>query len=64
MGHRNHHAGRHVQDLLKALEELLALPEIAFLEIDRPFDDTLDTIARARVVRAAVIDELAEMAPV
>jgi hypothetical protein len=52
MGHRYRYTDRHVQDLLEALEELLALPELAFLEIERPFDETLETIARRTAPRS------------
>lgn len=51
----------HIDDLLEALEELLALPEIMCLEYERPFDGTLETIARARCVRSGVLDELAHL---
>jgi hypothetical protein len=42
---------RHIEDLLEVLKELLALPELTCFELEHPFDDTLETLAKARVVR-------------
>jgi len=45
------HMQRHIEDLLEVLKELLALPELTCFELEHPFDDTLETLAKARVVR-------------
>jgi hypothetical protein len=52
---------RHVNDLLEVLEELLGVPELLCFEPDEMFDYTLEIMAKARVIRAAVLDEMAEM---
>lgn len=50
---------RHVNDLLEALEELLDVPELKCPETEDLFPSTLESMARARVVRGAVRDDLA-----
>ena len=50
----------HIDQLLEALDDLLAVPELLYFE--ELFDKTHDAILRANVVRAAVRDELGEMA--
>jgi hypothetical protein len=52
---------RHVNDLLEVLNELLTVPELLCFEPDEMFDHTLEVMAKARVIRAAVLDEMAEM---
>ena len=52
---------RHVSDLLEVLNELLTVPELLCSEPDEMFDHTLEVMAKARVVRAAVLDEMAGM---
>jgi hypothetical protein len=52
---------RHVNDLLQVLNELLGVPELICFEHDEPFGYTLEVMAKARVIRAAVLDELAEL---
>lgn len=51
--------GRHINDLLEVLQELLGVPELLDFEPDEISDYTLEIMAKARVVRAAVRDELA-----
>jgi hypothetical protein len=50
---------RHIDDLIESLEELLAVPELKCFEPDEMFDSTRETMAKARVIRSAVLDELA-----
>ena len=50
---------RHVDELLEALEDLLAVPELLYFE--DLFDETHAAIMRANVVRRGVRDELSEM---
>lgn len=50
---------RHVSDLVEALGELIAVPELRFCEPEEMFPSTLETLAKARVIRDAVLDELA-----
>ena len=50
---------RHVDDLVEALGELLAVPELRCCEPEELFPSTLETLAKARVIRASVLDELA-----
>lgn len=52
---------RHVNDLLQVLNELLTVPELRCFEPDEMFDHTLEVMAKARVIRAAVLDEMAGM---
>lgn len=52
---------RHATDLLEVLNELLTVPELICFEPDEMFDYTLEIMAKARVIRAAVLDELAEL---
>lgn len=54
------HTERHVNDLLEVLNELLAVPELACFEPNEMFDHTLEVMAKARTIRTAVLDELAE----
>ena len=49
----------HIDDLIEVLEELLAVPELRCFPSDEMFDSTRETMAKARVVRSAVLDELA-----
>ena len=51
---------RHVDELLEALEHLLAVPELLYFE--ELFDETHEAILRADVVRRGIRDELADMA--
>jgi hypothetical protein len=52
-------AQRHVNDLIEVLEELLEVPELRCFEPDEMFDSTRETMAKARIVRSAVLDERA-----
>ncbi len=52
---------RHINDLLEVLNELLTVPELLCFEPDEVFDHTMEVMAKARVIRAAVLDEMAEM---
>ena len=54
-------AEHHIDDLIEVLEELLAVPELKCFEPDEMFDSTREVIAKARVIRSAVLDELAPM---
>jgi hypothetical protein len=54
-------AERHVNDLLEVLNELLTVPELLCFERDELFDHTLEVKGKGRVIRAAVLDEMAEM---
>ncbi|HEV2349292.1 MAG TPA: hypothetical protein VG028_05530 [Terriglobia bacterium] len=54
-------AERHIDDLIEVLGELLTVPELFCFEPDEMFDHTLEVMAKARVIRAAVLDEIAEM---
>lgn len=60
MSRHNSHTERHVNDLVEVLDELLTVPELICFEPDEMFDYTLEVMAKARVIRAAVRDELAE----
>ena len=50
-------AGRHIDDLIEVLEELLAVPELRCFEPDEMLDSTREVMAKARVIRSAVLDE-------
>jgi hypothetical protein len=52
-------AERHVDDLIEVLGELLAVPELRCFPPDEIFDATREIMAKARVIRSAVLDELA-----
>ena len=52
-------APHHIDDLVEVLGELLAVPELRCFEPDEMFDSTREVIAKARVIRSAVLDELA-----
>ncbi len=52
---------RHINDLLEVVNELLTVPELICFEPDEMFDYTLEIMAKARVIRAAILDELAEL---
>lgn len=54
-------AQHHIDDLVEVLEELLAVPELMLFPPDEMFNSTLEVIAKARVVRSAVLDELAPL---
>jgi hypothetical protein len=49
----------HIDDLVEVLGELLAVPELRCFDPDELFDRTREVMAKARVVRSAVLDELA-----
>jgi len=48
----------HIDDLVGVLGELLAVPELRCFEPDDMFDSTREVMAKARVIRSAVLDEL------
>jgi len=50
-------AERHVDDLMEVLSELLAVPELRGFAPEEIFDSTREVIAKARVIRSAVLDE-------
>jgi hypothetical protein len=50
-------AERHIDDLIEVLGELLAVPELQGFEPEEIFDSTREVIAKARVIRSAVLDE-------
>jgi len=52
-------AQHHIDDLVEVLDELLDVPELRCFEPDEMFDSTREVLAKARVVRSAVLDELA-----
>ncbi len=52
-------AQTHIDDLVEVLDELLAVPELRCFEPDEMFDSTREVMAKARVIRSAVRDELA-----
>jgi len=54
------HTEHHVNDLLEVLNELLTVPELICFEPEEMFDHTLEIMAKARTIRAAVLDELAD----
>ena len=58
MSRHTDHTQRHVNDLLEVLGELLTVPELMPFEPDEIFDHTLEVMAKARTIRAAVLDEL------
>ena len=60
MPRHSSHTDRHINDLLEVLNELLTVPELIAFEPDEMFDYTLEVMAKARTIRAAVLDELAE----
>jgi len=49
-------ADQHIDDLMEVLEELLSVPELA-CQPDEVFDYTREIMAKARVVRRAILDE-------
>lgn len=55
----NRSSERHVNDLVEVLQELLGVPELLGFEPDEISDYTLEVMAKARVIRAAVLDEFA-----
>ena len=59
MSRHQHITERHIEELLEALDELLALPELLYFE--ELFDETHEAIMRADIVRRGVRDELAGM---
>ena len=52
-------AERHIDDLIEVLGELLTVPELRCFSPDEMFDSTREVMAKARVIRSAVLDELA-----
>ena len=52
-------AQHRIDDLVEVLGELLAVPELRCFEPDEMFDSTREVMAKARVIRSAVLDELA-----
>ena len=52
---------RHINDLLEVIHDLLGVPELLCFEPDEVSDYTLEVMAKARVIRAAVIDECADL---
>jgi len=52
-------AQHHIDDLVEVLGELLTVPELRCFEPDEMFDSTREVLAKARVIRSAVLDELA-----
>lgn len=54
---------RHIDDLLEVISELLAVPELRCIEPDELFDHTREVMAKACVIRAGVLDELAAFEP-
>jgi hypothetical protein len=51
-------ADRHIDDLIEVLSELLAVPELQGFAPEEIFDSTREVIAKACVIRSAVLDEL------
>ena len=51
----------HIDDLIDVLSELLAVPELRCFSPDEIFDSTRETMAKARAVRSAVLDELSSV---
>ena len=51
----------HIDDLVEVLGELLSVPELRCFDPDEMFDATREVIAKARVIRSAVLDELAPL---
>jgi hypothetical protein len=54
-------AERHIDDLIEVLGELLTVPELRCFAPEEMFDSTCEVLAKARVIRSAVLDELAPM---
>ena len=52
-------AQHHIYDLVEVLDELLAVPELRCFEPEEMFDSTREVLAKARVIRSAVRDDLA-----
>jgi len=52
-------ADHHIEELVEVLGEVLAVPELRCIEPEELFDSTREIIAKASVVRSAVLDELA-----
>lgn len=48
---------QHIDDLMGVLEELLGVPELA-CQPDEVFNYTREIMAKARTIRAAILDEL------
>ena len=51
---------RHINDLLEVLNELLTVPELLGFDPDELFDHTLEVMAKARTIRAGILDERTE----
>ena len=54
-------AEQHIDDLIEVLGELLAVPELRCFPPDEMFDSTREVMAKARVIRSAVLDELSPL---
>ena len=52
-------AQHYIDDLVEVLDELLAVPEQRCFPPDEMFDSTREVMAKARVIRNAVLDDLA-----
>lgn len=52
---------RHINDLMEVLQELLGVPELLGFEPDEISGYTLEIMAKARIIRAADIDEFADL---
>ena len=57
-------AERHIDDLMEVLGELLTVPELRCFAPDEMFDSTRETMAKARIIRSAVLDEFAPVGDV
>ena len=61
MSRHTDHTQRHVNDLLKSSTNCSPCRNFLRFEPDEIFDHTLEVMAKARTIRAAVLDELAEL---
>ena len=52
-------ADYHIEELVEVMGELIAVPELRCTEPEELFASTLEVIAKASVIRSAVLDELA-----
>jgi len=52
-------AERHINELTEVLGELLAVPALRCFPPEEMFDSTREVMAKARVIRSAVLDDRA-----
>lgn len=51
---------RHLYELIDALDDVLALPELHCFDREQLFETSAETLAKARVVRDYVVEQIAQ----